>query len=324
MDTEEPQSVWLNGRDAQLDSPTLGDVTQEHIPIRRISSDAAPFTSLPHGTPCRLIEETQPSSPSSHISAHGIEGWVPSAATSTRWSTFTFFGRFHNQDACKTLDAQHAFAGMVVVLKQHGFAIATEGAPSDFTAIASSAHRLIHRLMAAQAPLSSVPVNLNFTNWAEIPAESRGRTRTLGFMPPPPEHGVEINNDHISTAMTIIPSMAKVPYLDLAMSDFVQALEYPNHALIFLHRAIESVEYYFEPPPGGPGKEKAMREALAITAADVEFVTRRANESHIRHASRDGKATPIVGEDLVTCFKNTGMVLSRFAEYLTSYDKPTS
>jgi hypothetical protein len=55
----------------------------------------------------------------------------------------------------------------------------------------------------------------------------------------------DVSDVDIDKASTVVPLMATVPYLDLALNDYYLALDHPQHALIFLARAIESVENHF-------------------------------------------------------------------------------
>ena len=97
------------------------------------------------------------------------------------------------------------------------------------------------------------------------------------------------------------------PYFDLALSDYYQALKYPEHALIFLSRAIESLENSFAhlaKKQKSKGKEDILREMLGLTKSYVEYVTKRANISHMRHASKDAKVKDIPEDELIECFNN--------------------
>jgi len=141
----------------------------------------------------------------------------------------------------------------------------------------------------------------------------------VGFLAMKEEHQLSVSNEDIETSHSVVPLMAQVPYLDLALSDFFQALNYPQHALIFLARAIESIENHFEgmaKQRRGMGKKAVMQEMLGVKKGDVDYVTKRANESHRRHAARDGTSQALPQDELVGSLKKTATIIAAFVVFL--------
>ena len=129
----------------------------------------------------------------------------------------------------------------------------------------------------------------------------------------------KISNSDIKTAHSIIPRLKLNPYFDLALNDFYQALRYPQHALIFLARSIESVEKNFSKitkKKKGKSKYVLMCDVLGVKKRNIEYVTKRANDSHRRHASPDGKIANLSADELGKCFKISSDILVAFANYL--------
>lgn len=322
MSNAHPDFIWLTGRETHQESTGYGEVVVPLVAIRSAIGISKAQGNLPHGVKARVVDVVKNEEEERdyfRISAQGIEGWIPEPFAARRWSTFTFLARLHDAASCGELDTQSSYAGMELIIRQNSFAIVTQGDPAHFDAIASAVAKLSERVTSAQAPLSAVPLRVEFINWVEIPADGSESVRTVGFMPMEEKASTPISNQNIETAMTIVPRMAEYPFLDLALNDFVQSLQYPRHALIFLSRAIESVERHFEPTAHetqGMGRERIMQQSIDISASDVEYVIRRANESHRRHASPEGKAEELSHEELVECYKKTGLIIASFADYL--------
>ncbi|MCP4422617.1 MAG: hypothetical protein GY805_38900 [Chloroflexi bacterium] len=212
--------------------------------------------------------------------------------------------------------------GIELVIKEDNFALATEGSPSHFDVIRSSVIKVLKRLLHAQAPLTTIPLDVEFTNWVEFPTEGSGRSKLVGFMSNEDNTDLTVASSDIQDAHSIANLIKYSPFFDLALSDFYQALKYPQHALIFLSRSIESLENSFShlaKKQKGKGKEDILREILGLTKSDVEYVTKRANTSHMRHASRDAKVKNIPQDELTECFKKTSKILAAFANYLRSF-----
>ena len=66
----------------------------------------------------------------------------------------------------------------------------------------------------------------------------------------------------------------------------------------------------------GAGKEKVMREMLRVDRGDVEYITKRANASHRRHAAQDGSADMLPSDELAECYRKTAGIIAAFATFL--------
>lgn len=313
--------VWLNGRDITEGSTAYGEVIVQEIALRSAAGSKFGAGFLLHGTKTSLIESRpvpEENRTYHHIRTSQVDGWIADPFIARNWSTFTFLARLHKPQQCRDLDGSYAYRGMEVITNQNSLAIITEGDPAQFDAIKTAAVSLANRLVVAQAAVSAVPLAVEFINWVENPAENSRSTSTIGFVPLPTEPAVKVSNDHIHMAIQTASRMVLVPYLDLALNDFALALRHPDHALIFLARAVESIEYYFENREAqnhGEGKESRMRRALQVSRADVEYITKRANESHRRHADPEGKAQPIPVDELTKCFEKTSLMLEKFVNH---------
>jgi hypothetical protein len=324
MSAPYPRTAWINGRHAQRDSLFYGEVGPE-VDIWQNAGPPSPderaIGQISHATRITVLtEEKMPPDDQRYyqISSNEIQGWVPESFISWRWSFFTFLGTLSPSEACSMLDVQLGFGGMEMLIKQNGFAILTEGDPSHFDSIRFAILRFADRIVNAQVPLTTIAVKADISNWVEVPLGDE--PRTVGFLSKE-RQTLPISIDQIEIAHSIVPLMSIVPYLDLALSDLAQALHYPQHALIFLARAIESIENYFgESAKKGVGKEAIMQESLGLEKADVEYITRRANTSHRRHASREAKAIDLSQEELAECFQKTSKIITAFVTFLGKAD----
>jgi len=213
---------------------------------------------------------------------------------------------------------------MELLMKQDRIAVVTEGDPKDFDSIHTAAYRYLRRIIAAQTPLSVVALQAGFSYWVEVPMERGEAGRTVGFMELESKDPLQVTTDDIQTAQSLVPLMAQVPYLDLALRDLTQALTYRQHALILLARAIESIENFFGPlaqQRRGIGKEKLMRELLDVKKSDVEYITKRANATHRRHASPNGTEKALDKDELAECFKKTSNIIVAFVNFLESFSQ---
>ena len=315
-------TVWANGRESFDTSTAYAEVIVPIINVRDAPGGKYAVGTLPHGARCTLLESRhvpEEQRDYHHIGAPHVRGWLPAQFVATNWSTFTFLARVREAPNCRNLDTRCDYRGMELIAIQNNVAVTTEGDPAQFEGIRTAALSFANRLFAAQTPISATALTVEFMHWVENPAEGSDSKHTVGFVALLPESATAVTNAHISLAATAVPRMALVPYLDLALNDFALALRYPDHALIFLARAIESVEYYFDrgsPKPSKQGRESLMRKELEVPRADVEYVTKRANESHRRHADPSGKLVPIAADELAKCFKNTGVILAKFVDHI--------
>jgi len=323
MSNQHPTIAWINARETCQDSLAYGEVVVPKVNVWQHSGpppkSGNAIVQISHGT--RVTVRAEEEEPSDHrkyyeVSSEQVRGWVLESFVAWRWSCFTFLGTLSPSEACKTLEAQLHFGGMDLLIRESGFAIVTEGHPAHFDSINLAASRFISRIANAQVPLTIVALKTEFTNWVEIPFGDDGQ-RTVGFLSANRGQKSTISKDQIETAHSIVPLMATVPYLDLALSDLSQALAYPQHAPIFLARAIEAIENYFSGMvQKGAGKEAVMQQSLGVQKSDVEYVIKRANASHRRHASRDATAVDLPHDELAECFKRTASIVSVFVAYL--------
>ncbi len=325
---ELPDRAWMNGRETWEGSLALGEVVVPAINVFEqpggLPKCGLKVGELFHGQNVALEEvtfDTEAERSYFKVSAAGTTGWVSEPFISFQWSSFTFLGNILPKRACTSLDTSIQFAGMQLMLKQEGFALLAEGAPSHFDSIIYAATKFIRRLLSAQSPLSQTALTPEFTNWVEVPLESGPRTETVGFMSLEGNQPRPITNEDISDSTPIVQQMSLIPYLDLALNDFSHALNHSEHALIFLSRAIESIENHFD--RGGitkkkSGKEKIMQEALGFDKSFVEYVTKRANESHRRHATKDGSIEPVPADELAECFHRTAKIIAAFSSHLSA------
>jgi hypothetical protein len=326
-DAQPSAYAWLNGREKEPGSLAYGEVVVPEINVWEqpgsLPRCGKVVGKLPHGSRVNVLGQVQDQGNEQtyyEVSADDVQGWVSETLITLKWSCFTFLGTLSPARACTDLDISLDFNGMSLLVKKNGFAIVTEGAPSDFESVHFAASRFISRITNALAPLITIPLRAEFSNWVEIPSDYETAQRTVGFLAPEGERSLSISNEQIETAHTIVPLMSLVPYLDLALSDFFQALEYPQHASIFLARAIESIENHFADMAKhgkGVGKETVMQELLGVKRNDVEYVTKRANESHRRHATRDGTATELPADELAECYHKTSNIIVAFVTFLT-------
>lgn len=321
-----PKLAWINGRETYQDSLVYGEVVVHQANVWQhaggLPQSGKIVGKLEHGTQVTVIEKRyieEIDKTFFKIASDGLEGWIAESFVSWMWSSFTFIGSLSPSDACAKLSVNLEYAGMHLLILQSEFAIVTEGDPGHFDSIEFSAKRFIERITNAQTPLSVVAMRADFKNWIEVPFGSQKGKEVVGFLTLESERSTTVSTENIETAHSLVPLMTDVPYLDLALSDLSQALSNPQHALIFLARSIESIENHFQGMADKKkkiGKEKVMREMLGLSRADVEYVTKRANESHRRHASRDARAESLPPDELAECFKKTSMILSEFVTYL--------
>jgi hypothetical protein len=318
--------AWLTGRETHPESSAYGEVVVPAINIRTnpgsLPKCGRAVGQLQHGARVDILDHKWDSSEERYyykISANEIIGWVPESFIAWDWSCFTFLGSLQPPDACRELDVNVGYAGMEILMKQSRIAVVTEGDPKAFDSIYSAVSSYLQRIIAAQTPLSVVALQARFTYWVEVPME-RGETgRTVGFMDLKGEEALQVTTDDIQTAQSVVPLMAQAPYLDLALRDLTQAWTYPQHALIFLARAIESIENFFGSLAGqreGIGKEKLMQKSLGVKKSDVEYIMKRANAAHRRHASPNGTEEILTKEELTECFKKTNNIIVAFVNFL--------
>ena len=321
-----PHAAWISGRETWKDSLAYGEVVVPEVRVWQrpgsLPRAGGVAGEVSHGSPVTVFAEEQILEDRQkyyQVSTGSLDGWVSQSFVSWSWSSFTFIGNLRPADACKSLDVSIDYAGMDLLIKQAGFAIVTQGDPDHFDPISFATSRFIERVTNALAPLTVLALRPEFSNWVIVSIDPQQAQKEVGFTSLRREKPVVVSSDDIETAHSIVPLMATIPYLDLTLSDFYQALNYPQHAPIFLARAIESVENYFSniaKTRKGVGKEKITSELLGVKKTDVEYVTRRANASHRRHASPDATAVELPPEELAECFKKTSEIIVAFVTFL--------
>jgi hypothetical protein len=319
--------AWINCRDDYQDSLELGDVVVEDIHIwdslGGIPSSGKIIGRILHGTKVTVLDKGTFENQKVafyQVSADDIEGWVDENFVVWNWSSFTFIGDFKPAEACRGLNLNIEDMGIIFSIRDNRFAIVTEGAPEHFEIIVKAVYRFVNRIINALAPFKKIALQADFSTWVELPIDRNNeRQEIVGFLAIDDKDVEKISNSDIKTAHSIIPKLKLNPYFDLALNDFYQALRYPQHALIFLARSIESVEKNFSKitkKKKGKSKYVLMCDVLGVKKRNVEYVTKRANESHRRHASSDGKIANLSADELGKCFKISSNILVAFANYL--------
>ncbi|MBI3152155.1 MAG: hypothetical protein HYZ21_08485 [Chloroflexi bacterium] len=319
-----PKHAWVNCREIDPDLLFLGEVlsTEENIFEKPGNIKPNKFVGkIHHGTMVNVLDKKLDKKSKIiyyKISTDKLKGWISESLLAWQWSSFTFIGNFQPAEVCKSLDLSLNYMGASILIRDNGFAVITDGDPDHFEIIRNAVTGLINRIINAQAPLTQISLQAEFSNWVEVPiGENENRSKSVGFLIDS-KNEKTISNSNIQDAYSILPLMELSPYFDLALSDFHQALQYPQHALIFLSRAIESIENHFgrmKKQNKGKGKEEIMRQKLRVNKSDVEYITKRANASHRRHASRDASIESLSNEELAECFYKTANIIAAFADY---------
>lgn len=319
--------AWISCREYYEDSLELGDVVVNDVHVWNnpggVSAGGKVIGTILHGTKVTVFDKVVPDGLKATfylVSVNDIKGWIDEYFLVWNWSSYTFIGDFKPAEACRGLDLNIEDLGLIISIRDNRFAIVTEGSPAHFNIIVKAAFRLVNRIISALAPIKTIALLADFDTWVEVPIGSDEKTKNIvGFLSLDEKDVEKISNDDFKTAYSITPKLKLNPYFDLALNDFYQALRYPQHALIFLARSIESVEKNFSniaKKNKGKGKSTLMCEIFEIPKSDVEYVTKRANESHRRHASSDGKIENLTSDEFGKCFKITSDILVAFANYL--------
>jgi len=243
-DLKLPQIAWINCRETYQNSREMGDVVVLGAIVREKTQMLGKvFGEIHHGSKV-LVTEREGSF--YKVLSNELNGWIQSFFVSWDWSTFTFFGKIRPHGACKNLDIKINEPSYELVIKDDNFALVTEGDPDHFDIIKKSVTSLLNHLLHAQALSTSIPLIADFTNWIETPATESKRSKSVGFISSEDDNVTTVSSPSIQNARPLANLVKYSPYFDLALSDFSQALRYPQHALIFLSRAIESLENSFE------------------------------------------------------------------------------
>lgn len=321
--------AWINCREDWDDSFALGDVVIEDVHVLENAGERHRLKNevvgkISHGKKVsilgkEIIEHNGNQIVYLKVSDEILTGWINESFLAWNWSSFTFIGNIKPADVCKNLHINLYRWGINLLIRDNGIAVLTEGDPKQFEIINQAILRFVNRIIHAQAPLTQISLQVEFVNWVEVPlGGNENKFKSVGFTLLENLNAKTISDSDIQSAFSALPLIELTPYFDLALSDFHQALQYPEHALIFLSRAIESIENHFAMlvKQNNKGKEVLMRELLNIDKNDVDYVTRRANASHRRHASRDATIDTLSSEELAECFHKTAKILSAFAEFV--------
>lgn len=316
---------WISCRETFYDSLEKGDVVLNKANIWENSGglpkSGKVIGEIPHGSRVNTIDEDLIGKDSFYkISDDAISGWIHESFIVWNWSNFTFIGKLTPANVCDGLDFYKEEFGISITIKENDFAIVTEGDPSRFDDIEKSVIRYINRIVNALAPFKQLALQIDFSNWIEVPLGGEDkRGELVGFNFQAEKESAQISSSDIQTAISVLPLMKYCPYFDLALSDFYQAIRYPQHALIFLARSIESTEKnfgYMAKQNPSKGKSEIMRDVLDVNKNDVDYVTKRSNQSHRRHASSDARNEDLSSEELGKCYFVTANILVKFANYL--------
>jgi len=324
--TKVPQNAWINCRETYEASLELGEVVVPEANIWErpgsLPESGRVVGKKSHGTKVSILDRSLQEHNTNYyrISISDVDGWISENFLSWNWSSFTFIGNLKPKDVCKNLDVSLKNMGLTLLIRESGFAVLTEGDPTHFEIINTAVVRFINRTISALAPFTTISLDADFANWIEVPiGDNRNNREIVGFLALENRETKTISNDDIDTALSAIPLMKISPYFDLALSDFNQALKYPQHALIFLSRSIESLEHHFAKMTKrekGKGKEAIMCEMLKVKKSDIEYIKKRANASHRRHASPNATNDVLSSDELGECFHKTANILAAFAGYL--------
>lgn len=316
---------WISCRETFYDSLEKGDVVLDYANVWENSGglpkSGKVIGKITHGSRVNIIEEDRIEKDTFYkIFDEETSGWIHESFIVWNWSNFTFFGKLNPSKVCNELDFFKEEIGTSIIIKENNFAIVTEGDPSRFDDIENSVIRKINRIVNALAPFKKLALQIEISNWIEVPLGGEDKKgEMVGFNLQGDKESETISSSDVSTALSILPLMKYCPYFDLALSDFYQAIRHPQHALIFLARSIESTEKNFghlAKQNPRKGKSEIMRDLLDVKKSDVDYVTKRANQSHRRHASSDARNEDLSSEELGECYFITANILVKFANYL--------
>jgi hypothetical protein len=236
-----PKHAWISCRETWPDSLGLGEVVLQEANIWEYAGSLPKSGKIVgkvgHGTMVNVVNrELQEDSNVNYceITTNTLNGWISENFLSWQWSSFTFVRNLKPENVCRKLDISIDHLGIKFFIRGNSFAITTEGDPSHFDIIRKAVSRFIDRIINAQAPLTTIPLQADFINWVEVPISNREKGQEkVGFLSIESENIKSISDSDIEDAYSVIPLLELSPYLDLALSDFYQALKYPQHALIF-------------------------------------------------------------------------------------------
>ena len=318
------KTIWVHGRETSPDSYERGDVV-----VFQINVWSAPGLGIPvvgtvkHGTKVILLDTKRDNKYQDlyfSIRYKDIQGWVSEQCIAYTWSQFIVTGVLTPSEVCKNLEITVNSAGIDLNITKNRFVASTSGAKDHITSVLSAVERMLHKLTVSQAFLSQIPLSYEVISWIEVPITPVDRSGVVGFSSDQAE-GRFVKPDDLKLAYNIIAKLPFSPYLELAISDYDQALRHPQHALIFLSRSVESIERYFEQfakNQKSKGKDKLMQNVLEVTKADVDYVMSRANSGHRRHASSTARPENLPQDELQECYSRTRSIVQAFLDFYSA------
>jgi hypothetical protein len=320
---------WINGREVGESSSAFGEVIVDPVfiidnPRKNLYHKVF---EVNHGHRIKVIDEyfhKEKSRKYLRIQYEDRIGWVLDSFVSNDWSLFIFIGTISPQQSYEDFNAKYQYGGYKFDITKDIISIETYGDPSEFNSIRFAIVKILQSLTYSQTMINDFPIEFNFRYWVEVGISDHTDKKVVGrnvdifdF------HDKDIDIEQSRENIHLLPQTMKFPHLFLSMNDYFQARKFPQHSLIFLSRAIESIENYFGYFYGGGkediGKEKLLREKLCVSANKVNFVTSKANKNtyHSRHASKEGEVQLISKEELNKCFQITKNIILSFNEFLS-------
>lgn len=320
------QRLWIHGRETSSQSYDLGDIVAPLTTVWSAPNAGFPAVgTLKHGTEVTILKSSLNErfrSTDYLVRCGEITGWISELHTASTWSQFVVSGTLYPTQVCRDLRFDTESAGIHLTIAGDQFVATTTGGQDHLSAILIAVRRLLYKLTIAQTFLSDIPLSYQVVNWIEIPVDPLFEGNRIGFQSEQPEDPRSLESKDLLASHAMLSKLMYSPYLELAINDYDQAMRHPQHALIFLARAIESIERFFERfvEQSGPGKEKLMRQELGIRKADVDYVVKRANTDHRRHASKSSRKTELPHDELETCFVLTKAIIQAFVDYQAAGD----
>jgi hypothetical protein len=152
-----PRTAWISGRETWKESLAYGEVVVPHVNIWEhagsLPRSGKVIGQLASGTRVTVLSEEEIGEDRQtyyDVSSESLRGWASESFMAWNWSCFTFLGNLSPIDTCVDLDLNLEYAGMELLVKQHGFAIVTEGDPNHLESIRFAASRFIDRISSAQ------------------------------------------------------------------------------------------------------------------------------------------------------------------------------
>ncbi len=232
-------------------------------------------------------------------------------------STIVFFARLRPSELCAEFDQAYTEGNTTLSIQGEKVVYAETSDwdtnnPNWFEDLIKKVNRFLQRYVHSLAFLTEKALQVDLTDWIEL-ERAEEKITAIGVVKMPESKPVPISNEMSDSALKLASIVSNQdPFFWLATSDYYKARQYPEEALIYLHRAIESIERFF-------GSEQGLRDALGVSKGYVDYITQRANDiyEHIRHASWTGAITQPPPRELEECFKRTREIIEKFKDYLS-------